>query len=294
MNVVKSRKEECRKISKPTRVKVIKRKYDSMCIKTVQISDKTFFKMSSAPKVRVNNYTINQNISTDLLSKLFVIFNFSIGLNRINIFGIKNVIFKKLTFLYSVSIFGLVIYFTFYVYNGQQTILFKLIQYLIYIIFGFVTRKKLELFYKELNKFDKEVGSTPKITRGSLKILLQTAFIMAFTMFTIDKENTIQFAILYMIHVLENQYYSHLLLLLIQRLRLINWCVKSSLISTETEKLTEVEKFSANSREIKIGRLMDFYCIIVNAHDLLSDVIKRQVKIYHRFLMMLLGPDTFD
>lgn len=250
--------------------------------------------MTSAPKVRVNNYTRNKKISMNVLSKIYIILEFLVGLNRVNVFGIKNLTFKTLTCLYSVSIIVFLCYYTFYTNENWTSLFMKLIQYIVYTIFGFATRNKLEQFYNELQHFDEEVGITPTITRGCLNNLLQTAFVVAFTLFTICEENLMQCAILYLIHVLENQYYSHLLLLLIQRLRVINWCVKSSLINTEIEKLIEVEKFSANGHQIKMTKLMDFYCIIVNAYELLTDAIKRQVKINHRFLMMLLNLLPFD
>lgn len=244
--------------------------------------------------MHINNYTENKNLSIDVLSKIYIIFELLIGLNRVNVFNTKRVIFKTLTCLYSVSIIGLLSYFIYFSKGNVISICMKLIQYIIYSIFGFATRKKLEKFYNELKIFDKEVGSSPTITRCCVNNLLQTAFIMAFTLFTIHDKDLIQFAILFLMHVLENQYYGHLVLLLIQRLRLINWYVKSSLINTETVKLTEVEQFSVNGIEIKMSRLMDFYVIIVNAYDLLKDSIKHQVKIIHRFLMILPNPDTFN
>lgn len=249
--------------------------------------------MTSAPKVRVNNYTKNKNIPIDVLSKIFIIFEFFIGLNRIDVFCIKRVIFKKLSCLYSVSIIGLVCYYIFYSKGNPASKSMKLTQYVIYTIFGFATRKKLEQFYKELKNFDKEIGTTPKITPGCLKNVLQTAFIVAFALVAIHGEGLIQCAVLYMIHVLENQYYGHLLLLLIQRLRLINFCVKSSLYNTKMDKLTELENYPENDHEIKMIKVMDFYCIIVNAYDLLKGAIKCQVKIIHRFLMVLINLHTF-
>lgn len=250
--------------------------------------------MASAPKVRVNNYTINKNKSIDILSKIFIILEYLIGLNRVNVFGTKNVIFKTVICLYSVSIIGLVCYFSFHSNENSVTMCLKLTPYIIYTIFGFATSKKLKQFYIELKNFDEEVGITPTIIRGCLKIVLQTAFVVAFTLFTIHEENLMELAIPYLIHVLENQYYSHLFVLLIQRLRLINWCIKSSITNIKIEQSAEVETFSTNGNELKMSKLMDFYCIIVNANDLLKDAIKCQVKINYRFLMILLNLVTFD
>lgn len=233
----------------------------------------------AAPKLRINNYTENKNISMDILSRIFITSEFLIGLNRVNVLGIKNLLLYNLACLYSAFTTALVSYFIYYSKGYSTTKCMKLIPYGIYIVFGFTTRKKLEQFYNELRNFDTEVGSVSKITRGCLSNILQTAFIMAFTLFTIHEEDLIQFAILYLIHILENQYYGHLLHLLIQRLRLINWCVKTSLINTDMDQLTEVEKFTVDGREIKMSKLMDFYCIIVNAYDLLTNAIKCQVNL---------------
>lgn len=241
--------------------------------------------MTTVPQVHYNNYINIKNTSLDVLSKIFIILEFILGVNRMNIFGIRRVILNIATYLYSISIVGLVVYIT--IITRGQTFLgwVKLMQYAIYAIFGFATRKKLQKFYKELKNFDKQFGFTPKITHSYLKIALQIALIMAFTIFTINEEDLMFFAIINLINVLENEYYGHVLKLLIQRLRSVNLSIKSSLICVEIEKSTQVEKSSINiiENETKMSKFMDFYYTIVNAYDLLTDAIKFQVKIIDWF-----------
>lgn len=233
--------------------------------------------MTTVPHVRVNNYIKIENTPLDVLSKIFIIFEFLLGVNRLTVIGVHRVFFIIMTCLYSVSVIGLVSYITFVAIVNPFLTYVKLTQYAIYTIFGFATRRKLREFYKELQNFDKEFGSKPKIIRGCLKIVLQV-FFLASSAFFFPIDKTI-YVVIYLIHLLENQYYGYLLHLLIQRLRSINLCIKISLLSTEIEKSTEVE----NGNEIIMSKLMDFYYIIVNAYDLLTDVIKYQVKILNGF-----------
>lgn len=252
--------------------------------------------MTTEPQVHFNNYIKIKQTSLDVLSKFFIIFGCLLGINRLTVCGIRKLILKIASVFYSISVISFVGYIT-VIANGQDfTGWVKLIQYAVYAFFGFATRKKLQKFYKELQNFDKQFGFTPKITPGTLKILPQLAFITVFSGSIIKREDLIFSVVTNLVHILENQYYGHLLNVLIQRLRSINLSIKSSLSNTEIEKSTVAKKFSINitGNEIQITKLMDFYYIIVNAYDLLIDAIKYQVKIIEWFPFDVLIPDTLN
>lgn len=241
-------------------------------------------------KVKVNTLVKeNPKPFKDLLSKIYIILECIFGVNRLPVILKERYcyIFTFLTFVYCFVASSLIVY---QVFEVEAASISMCVEYMFCVTFSFISWKRMERYYEEINKFDIEIGCRPMMTTASLwnlilvstftgSIVFGNALCAALHLPTPFKYLLITRSI---IHCFEYHYYGHLLSLLTPRLNLINYYVESALSSGKLAKRPDIEEFtsfkSKNNKNGEITTLMDFYEILIKAYDFLMEAIKWQVR----------------
>lgn len=247
----------------------------------------------TSPSVRVNTFfKQKQKPFIDSLSKLYVAAASIIGLNRLGvILNETKCIVTSIAAVYSVLLCTGICYasYIFGTFNDIASVM-ALFEYLFVAIFSFITFKRMERYYNELNNFDAEMGCRPTITSQSINnLILMVIFNVFFTFsYWMTYEWGTKEAPFYyqgiapnLLHCLELFFYGHLLSLLVARLRLINYFVETALSNGKTAKCPNIIEFSSfKTKSVKntdMKKLMDLYYITIKAYDFLVEAIKWQV-----------------
>nr|WCC58000.1 gustatory receptor 15 [Papilio xuthus] len=255
----------------------------------------------SAPTVRVDNYVQNKYKSRfDLLSKIYLVSEWLIGINRLPIIYKTKRICQILILGYPLilNISLLVSVFTIHPYGlGDMIAMSNLIQYFICSIKGYFSRGQLKHFYDMLFKFDEKIKSKWHISNSSKKNFLQICFmVICFFIFNIVSKKAEKMTELLpelhpvlLNHMIEFYYYGHLLSLLELRLRAIRILLLSSFpvhgkdIKNFSEKQSiddediNVINLRKDNSNMEIKKLMQLYKHIIETYDSLNIAIKWQL-----------------
>lgn len=241
----------------------------------------------SLPLARVNNFMQgNKEPYIDLLSKIFIIIELSLGLNRIFVLGKLKLVCRAVAFVYVIISISTILYLSINISPDELYFLdyLKISEYSVCICLGFLSSGRLKRYYTVLNDFDLEVSCRPKVPSESWRIMVQLTSATAFLVFNFIYADLLCFVPLYLIHIIESHYFGHLFNLLLQRLRLLNLYLELSLSKANDntkKKIKEYKFFNKNhdkSIQFPMNKIMDLYYIIVDAYDLLMDAIKWQVN----------------
>lgn len=239
------------------------------------------------PTVIRNNFVKQQGKTyVDIVSKVFVSCELLLGVNRFPLITDK-LIFLVLFYVYTLLLNGYVccdiINRPFVNINILMLRMSRLVQYEFSAILSLFIWKRFHRFYKEIAKFDNEVGCRPKLTNRSKKLLvafgilnaISFVFLPSYTLVTVPLNLTSTFGYFF---------FSHLIDLVITRMRLLNYyleCLTSIAKTDSSPKITEFVLFENDSRRFyypNMDKMMDLYQIIINIHKILVDAVKWQVS----------------
>nr|WCC57880.1 gustatory receptor 15 [Papilio memnon] len=254
-----------------------------------------------APTVRVNNYVENTTKSRyDVLSKIYIISGWLIGINRLPIIYKTKRICKIFTLGYPLILNCVLLAALLRIYpNSLKKIMTfgNIIQYFICSIKGSFSLGKLRNFYDKLFVFDEEIRSKWHLSNSSKNNFLQISFmVIFFIIFNVlsrkDDDMAHLSPTLYPViltHMVEFYYYGHLLSLLELRLRTIRILLLSSFpipgkdITNFSEKQYVDDKdvniinLRNNNSNMEIKKLMQMYKHIIEIYDALNVAIKWQL-----------------
>ncbi|KAI8439440.1 hypothetical protein MSG28_013226 [Choristoneura fumiferana] len=246
----------------------------------------------SSPVVLLNNLVQEEDSSyIDPISKGFILTEAVIGFNRLAVFGKIKPIFVILASVYTFFICGAILFMVYYRdLNGIYAVVIVMdgMAYIICVSISALMWKRLQLYFNELQKFDRAVGCRPKRTASSIKNVIQMFIEIILMIQSVPYEwyvgsmFSVHQVVERMIYITEVHFCGHLLSLLVPRLRLINYYMKMSLNDNKQVTSPKVEKlpyFKANNLETQncqMKKLMELYCIIISAYDLLIEAIKWQ------------------
>lgn len=257
----------------------------------------------SAPTVRVNNYVENTTKSRyDVLSKIYIISEWLIGINRLPIIYKTKRICKILTVGYPLIVNCILLATLLRIYPNSlsKSLNFgNILQYFICSIKGNFSWGQLRNFYDKLFIFDEEIRSKWHLSNSSKNNFLQITFmVIFFIIFNVLSRREEDMAHLpsslypvILTHMIEFYYYGHLLSLLELRLRTIRILLLSSFpipgkdITNFSEKQyiddkdINVINLRNNNSKVEIKKLMKMYKHIIEIYDSLNVAIKWQVKI---------------
>lgn len=247
----------------------------------------------SRPTVRVNTFVKeNEKPQVDPISKMFILLETMLGLDRLPLMGRGKFVHVFTTFIIFLIINTTIFYMN--LHQMSQVVIFTpVMQNIICSLLSYVRCKWMQSFYSELWKFDAEAGCTPKVSLAGIRNivlgLLSCIFVILLflvpALILFDDPTPIFLIPFYLVYVLEVYYFGHLLNLLTPRLKLINYYIESALSSAKLEPSPILKEFTYfKSYDPKITQscgmrtLMDFYQIVVEAYDCLIEGIKWQVK----------------
>lgn len=251
--------------------------------------------MSRPPPVLVNTILETENeYFIDTISSIAIHLQALIGLNRIpllhNYFNIYNKTIERAALIYSiasvVTVFSLTVYFT-------DQLVADVFEYVVTAAAGFVTYKRLRLFYITIAHFDRQVNCRPK-TKYILKnnkLLYITFFVTTFSVIyrTWELGLTLDsgiYTIFRLMHKSELFMYGHLFSLLCPRIKLINQLMTQTLSDDGSSSGDHVMQINKDDFEQshgppcslgKICLFVDLYKTLINACNNLVNAIKYQV-----------------
>ncbi|XP_063625626.1 uncharacterized protein LOC134797334 [Cydia splendana] len=248
----------------------------------------------ASPTTLFNNLVQEEeNCYIDTVSKAYLWMEVVLGLNRLVLSLKIKPYFILLAFAYSIFCFAIVIYnaFSFYpLFMGDHLdIGLDIIHYLLGVVLSSIVWKRLQHYYLKLQYFDTTIGCRPKISSSSVKNLILLCIAVSLSILIVPYEwymfDKLVFSLILLpvrlLFLIDIHFYGHLLSLLVPRLRLINYYMKMSLshqskvIAPKIEELT-FKSVILESQNCQMKKLMDLYCMIINAYDLLIDAIKWQ------------------
>nr|WCC57940.1 gustatory receptor 15 [Papilio polytes] len=257
----------------------------------------------SAPTVRVNNYVENTTKSRyDVLSKIYIISEWLIGINRLPIICKTKRICKILTVGYPLIVNCILLATLLRIYPNSlsKSLTFgNILQYFICSIKGNISLGQLRNFYDKLFIFDEEIRSKWLLSNSSKNNFLQISFmVIFFIIFNVLSRREEDMAYLpselypvILTHMIEFYYYGHLLSLLELRLRTIRILLLSSFplpgkdIRNFSEKQyiddkdINVINLRNNNSKVEIKKLMKMYKHIIEIYDSLNVAIKWQLLV---------------
>nr|WCC57828.1 gustatory receptor 17 [Papilio machaon] len=246
----------------------------------------------TAPSILVNTYLRNNDYSFDVLSEIYIVFGWMIGMNRLPVIWSLNRYVNIASFCYTLVFNFCLLYIIYFCYPGaSKDILFILnvLLYFICLVFAIVFQKTLKNFYKGLFKIDKET-KFKYCTSLNCKInFIQCFCLILFTVIYNTISNVIDgmislmpgIIIVHINYILETNYYGHLFGILQSRLLLIRSLLILNYPTNRNNMYSYKEiEFGDNNNEnckMDIRKLMRVYYEIVKTYDLLNAAIKWQL-----------------
>ncbi|XP_063365816.1 uncharacterized protein LOC134654280 [Cydia amplana] len=247
----------------------------------------------ASPTTLFNNLVKKEeNCYIDAVSKAYLWMEVVLGLNRL-VFSLKiKPIFILLASAYSIFCCAIVFYDAFFFYPlfmDRLDIGLDSVHYLLGVILSSIVWKRLQHYYLRLQDFDTTIGCRPKISSSSVKNLILMCIAVSLTILVVPYEwytfdqlvGSLMLLPVHLLFLIDIHFYGHLLSLLVPRLRLINYYMKMSLShhsKVVVPKIVELTFKSVilESQNCQMKKLMDLYCMIINAYDILIDAIKWQ------------------
>ncbi|XP_068618059.1 uncharacterized protein [Battus philenor] len=254
----------------------------------------------SFPKVRVNTYVDkSQEISVDIISKVYVIISWVIGINRLPvIFKMRGIVFIcALTYSLLLNIFS--VYYVLKIHGLYDFVIdVNLIKHLMLFIFTVIYWNKLKKHYCELFQFDQEIKSDWLSKSNIISNCVQNIItIMLVVLFNIYQQKYYAGAslwpdmlLIHLNHLWEIYYYGYLfkqIELRVKSLRIllmssfpindqIIFCSENASVNFEDNNVINL---IANNPKIKVKRLLALYYKIINIYDLLNAALQWQLLI---------------
>nr|WCC58002.1 gustatory receptor 17 [Papilio xuthus] len=249
-----------------------------------------------APSILVNTYLYNDYNSFDILSKIYIVFGWVIGMNRLHVIWDQNRYVKIASFCYTLIFNCCLLHIIFFRYLNESKdilVIFNVILYFVCFLFAIVFRKTLKNFYKGLFKIDKETNFKYS-TSFNCKFNFVLCFcLIIFTLiyniisYIIDGMISLMpgIIIVHVNYILECNYYGHLFgilqsrLVLIRRLLILNYPTNRNKIYFDNEFRDHKNCVKSQYQNCKmdIKKLMHLYYEIVKAYDFFNAAIKWQL-----------------
>lgn len=234
------------------------------------------------PTVKRNTYVKSEGkIYVDIVSKVYIYCQLALGVNRYPIIGDKR-IFIALFYVYSIAMNIFVCYSSFitpYVNNLLVPVrTSRLILYELTFVVSLIQWKRYHYFYKEIEKFDDEVGCRPKFTRKSMIQMILFGILTLVICVLFPQYNNFS-VVLYITSSLDYFYFSHLISLISTRVRLLNYYLECFNSMAKTDSSPDVSEFAffehySCSNVPNMVKIMDLYQMIIIAHKYLVDAVK--------------------
>nr|WCC58001.1 gustatory receptor 16 [Papilio xuthus] len=260
-------------------------------------------------KVRVNTYVDQfDKSSIDLISKVYGVIAWLIGINRLTVlfkFGKK---YKILTLAYSAFI-NIIIFYFILKWNTLQFYLkvLNVTEYLMCAIIAIIYNGTLLKFYDSIFQFDNEIMSKNIITSKSIINCLQAMFnFILVIILNIWRKNiehldnvTVDLIPAHLSHVWELHYYGHLFGLIKLRLKYVRILLVTSFPTNDktcfqSDFINYKEKYIVtlvnNNKNVSVRKLLNLYSKIITTYDLLNSALQWQLLLIlsTTFLVMLL------
>lgn len=220
-----------------------------------------------------------EKTNVDIVIKAFVYCELLLGVNRIPIISKKRILIA-LFYVYSLTVNVLICYVTFNIilvnHLADAIRILRVFQYEISAVLNMLTWKRFHCFFNEIEKFDFEVGCRSKISKTSIKLSVSFGIIIALCFCVLTYIMGILIVPLHLIITFEYFYFSYLIELMIVRMRLLNYymeCLTSTPKTDSRPKITEFVFFDS-PRFPNMGKMMEVYQIIINAHMFFMDAVK--------------------
>ncbi|XP_063537551.1 uncharacterized protein LOC134746910 [Cydia strobilella] len=235
----------------------------------------------ASPTTLFNNLVQEEeNCYIDTVSTAYLWMEVVFGLNRLVLSLKIKQIFILLASAYSIFWCAIVFYdafFFFPVFIDHLDTGIDSVHYLLGVVLSSIVWKRLQHYYLKLQDFDTTIGCRPKISSSSVENLILmciavslSILIVPYSWYMYDKlVVSLMLLPVRPLFLIEIHFYGHLLSLLVPRLRLINYYMKMSL------------SHHNKSQNCQMKKLMDLYCMIINAYDILIDAIKWQKPFYN-------------
>ncbi|XP_061719300.1 uncharacterized protein LOC133526626 [Cydia pomonella] len=247
----------------------------------------------ASPTILLNNLVKEEgNCYIDVVSKAYLWMEVLLGLNRLVLSLKIKPIFVLLASAYSIFCCAIVFYDVFFFYPlfiDHLDIGLDSMHYLFGVILSSIVWKRLQHYYLKLQDFDTTIGCRPKISSSSVKNLISMCIAVSLSILVVPYEwyifdklaGSLMLLPVRLLFLIDIHFYGHLLSLLVPRLRLINYYMKMSLshhnkvVAPKIDELT-FKSVILESQNCQMKKLMDLYCMIINAYDILIDAIKWQ------------------
>nr|WCC57781.1 gustatory receptor 16 [Papilio glaucus] len=260
--------------------------------------------------VRVNTYVGQVNkCSIDLISKIYGVIAWILGINRLLIlfkFGKK---YKLLTLAYSLLLNVVIFYFV--LKSSTLNFYLKFInftEYLLCAIFAIINNETLLKFYDGLFDFDIEIKSKRITTSKSVIYCTQATFTLILVVilniwrqYTERLHNLTELMPAYLNHVWELHYYGHLFSFIKLRLKSVRILLLASFPMNDdlnccsgcdiNFKEENIAALVTNNKKVGVKKLLNLYSKIINIYDFLNTAIQWQLLaiLSTTFLAMLGG-----
>nr|WCC57725.1 gustatory receptor 17 [Papilio dardanus] len=234
--------------------------------------------------------------SFDNLTKIYIIFGWVIGMNRLSVICDKRGYLKIASFCYTFVINCCIFYFIFLCCPKESKdvlIILNVILYYICLFCAVVFWKTLKSFYKELFKIDKEIKFEYCTSFNCKTNFIQCCYLILCTIIYNIASNIVEgmislvpgTIIVHINYILESHFYGHLFGILQSRLVLI----RSILLLNYPGNRNNMNSYNKNEfRNCKndlqyhncrmdIRKLMYLYSVIMKAYDMLNAAIKWQL-----------------
>lgn len=252
----------------------------------------------TVPSVLVSTYLLNGEYFFDILTKIYILFGWVIGMNRLPVIWKQKGCVKIASFCYTLVFNCCLLYSIFLCYPEKSKdvlIILNVILYFVCHICAIVFWKILKSFYKELFKIDKKINFE-YCTSFNCKINFIQCFCLILCTVVYNVISTIidgmvsllpGIIIVHINYILESHYYGHLFgilesrLILLRKLIILNYPTNIDNVHTYNEEFRNCKNENVNLHckncKMDIRKLMHLYSEIIKAYDLLNAATKWQV-----------------
>nr|WCC57882.1 gustatory receptor 17 [Papilio memnon] len=252
----------------------------------------------AVPSVLVNTYLFNDEYSIDILTKIYIVFGWVIGMNRLPVIWNQKRYVKIASFCYILVFNCCLLYSIFFCYPKKSKdllIILNVILYFVCHVCAIMFWKTLKSFYKQLSKIDKKVNME-YCTSFNCKINFIQCFCLILCTVVYNVISNIVDGMIVLLpgiivvhinYILESHYYGHLFgvlesrLILLRKLIVVNYPTNRNNVHTYNEEFRNCEnehvKLHYKNCKMDIRKLMQLYSEIIKAYDLLNAALFQQL-----------------
>nr|WCC57941.1 gustatory receptor 16 [Papilio polytes] len=251
--------------------------------------------------------------SIDLISKIYGMIAWLMGINRLTMFFKLGTKSKILTLAYSLFFNSLLFYFVLKSNTSNVYMkFFNITEYLLCAFIAFIYNETLLKFYEGLSQFDNEITFKSSVTSKSVVNFLQAVFNLILVIILNSCCNNIEHLgnvtadviPAHLTHVWEIHYYVHLFELLKLRLKSVRVLLLASFPTNVVVDITccsendlckeNIVTLVNNNKKNTVRKLLNLYSKIITIYDFLNAALQWQLLliISTTFLVMLVW--TYD